>query len=1195
METFDFVRDKLREWGLSELIQTFEDEGIDKESFLSLEESDIKDVIPKVGPRAKFKKRLKELLQAQQIQIQPSCHPVTPHPLNRSGLKEELGPSTSNFSTLPVTDEGKRKLDYETELSKKKPRTSEQHCGSVLGTSSEVNILANMKEIMKRVHDKLDEQGDTKLNAFLKDKLNDLETGKKQLVGVFGKTGAGKSSLINAIIGKKDLLPSGDVMACTSVMIKVEANMSNSKYMAEIEFITKKEWKDELCSISDVIKENDDDDHFEKRSALYGTDNRKSPEELMGYKYFFEIPEFLKCRKKILTCESSSELSEKLAKYTRSDKEETGRQYWPLVKCVTIKVPNVTDLLEHVTLVDLPGSGDSNKSRDEMWKEFVGCCSTVWIVTDTNRAASEKEPWEILNNTISLMGNGGECQRISFICTKSDAIEDSDEISKDEGRAYILNRNEQAKKQVREKFNRQHKIKKHFIGDSDLLQVFTVSSREFQKEKEKFLQKDETEIPDLQKCLQTLNDRQSKTSNYVSGGYGILSLIQGANRSKMACHKPEVCAVLEQRIKDELDKVRQSMEEAYKVFENCLSEGVKKSQESCENNMKFILAPKGKQDRGFYATLKFLVENDGIQKPKNKKKSEININEKLTSCMRDHIDEEFKKTFPNEGRCGPFKGVINKFTLDTDSLVDKYKDVSLQLIFLKTEEEKLKTNLNDYIREKKKQIYGSLTYSIKDSMQPCYEEAATHRGKDTLKNMRDTIEKHLKGSKNIMFNKAKDEMLSQMKRLMKRILKTLEQNMKRSIELSLKTDDNSIPDVTEEYQRGKKWYDKLLGNPNKETPMTCGEPLKPKAASDFQPMTHAQSHVSGVTVLIPHILHETDDHKPSYRLDCPGAGLFQCASTGLVFEMEKKGEVLYRTVDWDNLPSTLTPAGPLFSIQCPCVRQLHLPHCEILSDDPDKLSVAHVIDGKMEEVQPNHMNATHVVVDVTNLSEYGLFRKSFSHLPVQGQVLLFHQKAENRPHSCTLNVLLLPRNVPICEVESHQMGCTFIPTRSNCTLSPRGRYGLGCELVARAEIQPKSGMFDCDYGQNYQSTFRVFLDSGAETVRLILMDRGNNDQRVWECLVPLAAAAAEFVKKQRNALIQRVMMVLPIADELLGKEVIREEMYTRISKETTNQMQMRQLLKAVCAAGSAAMSEFYSALRNHEPYLVADLAKCFYK
>lgn len=58
--------------------------------------------------------------------------------------------------------------------------------------------------------------------------------------------------------------------------------------------------------------------------------------------------------------------------------------------------------------------------------QVIGSCSIVWIVTDINRAASEKEPWEILERTCSLMGNGGQCQQIHFICTKSDQIKDSD-------------------------------------------------------------------------------------------------------------------------------------------------------------------------------------------------------------------------------------------------------------------------------------------------------------------------------------------------------------------------------------------------------------------------------------------------------------------------------------------------------------------------------------------------------------------------------------------------------------------------------------------------------------------------------------------------------------------------------------------------------------------------------------------------
>lgn len=72
---------------------------------------------------------------------------------------------------------------------------------------------------------------------FHRNKISDLEINKRELVGVFGRTGAGKSSLINAIIDEKNLLPTGSISACTSVVIKVEANTRSLKYEAEIEFI----------------------------------------------------------------------------------------------------------------------------------------------------------------------------------------------------------------------------------------------------------------------------------------------------------------------------------------------------------------------------------------------------------------------------------------------------------------------------------------------------------------------------------------------------------------------------------------------------------------------------------------------------------------------------------------------------------------------------------------------------------------------------------------------------------------------------------------------------------------------------------------------------------------------------------------------------------------------------------------------
>ncbi|XP_041868550.1 nuclear GTPase SLIP-GC-like [Melanotaenia boesemani] len=706
---------------------------------------------------------------------------------------------------------GKRKRDSQGETSEWQSPTKRQR------DESEAMMLTDVKTVMRNVYVRLRNQDNTKLNTFLKTKINDLETDKRELVGVFGRTGAGKSSLINAVIGEK-LLPTGSISACTSVMIKVEANRHNLKYEVDIEFITEEEWKDELWSINQLSVDNPDwekksyhddlCDIAEKLSALYGGEwKEKTPENLMDNKYFKEIPEFLQSRKKTLTCNSAEELSAEIVKYTRNDTKqeeakEVKRWYWPLVKCVTIRVPK-NNLLQHVTIVDLPGNGDRNKSRDEMWKRIVGNCSAVWIVAGIDRAASERESWEILQNVSGLIGNGGECQQIHFICTKSDDIEDLDDRSEHDIRTRILKRNKEAKEEVLKEFGKLHAIKEHFSDYS--FKVFTVSSREFLKRKH--LNKKSTEIPQLLNFLKNLNDCHSETLNYVSGARGILSLIQGARSGGASGQKTVVCKQLKKNIHDHLGLITKAMTKAYIALKKYLSEGVENSKRSSKRSLKSILYPARKSGSAFHGTLRCIVNNGGIYQPKKGK--QLNLNLKLASFLTASINEEFRKTFPNEGKHGPFFGVINAFSLDTERLIQQYNDVKLQLIFLKTEEEKIKTKLKREICDRKKTIYHSLMETIEKSMQDCYKRAAEFKGTGSLLNMRHTIERHVSESNNIMFDQAKEVMLNLLKDLMRYIFKTLEETMRESTELSLKTNDDLIPDVSTELTTVEKLFDKL--------------------------------------------------------------------------------------------------------------------------------------------------------------------------------------------------------------------------------------------------------------------------------------------------------------------------------------------------------------------------------------------------
>uniref|UniRef100_A0A3P9NXK8 Nuclear GTPase SLIP-GC-like n=1 Tax=Poecilia reticulata TaxID=8081 RepID=A0A3P9NXK8_POERE len=662
----DFVCQTLNDWGLSEWIETFREQGVDKKYLYCLEDQDVGELISKVGPRAHFRKKLRQLKEEQNRNedTSPISVPIEQEQKNTT-VQAEVQPSTS--------DGGKRKLDQE-EFNKRKP-TAKRFRRSIAASLPELRIQSNVKNVMTHVLAKLHYQENTTLNSFLRDKIRDLETDRRELVGVFGKTGAGKTSLINALIDERKLLPSGDVDACTSVMIKVEANMYNTKYEAHIEFITKEEWKDELWSVSQFQeneKDDEDDDYqdvAEKLSALYGEEwKEKSSEQLMDPKYFKEIPEFLQSTGKILSCETAKELSAKMIKYTRTESNHGGergikRWYWPLVKCVTVKVPH--DFPQHITLVDLPGNGDRNKSRDTMWKgvmycyvkktetyqhilliiislylfQVVGNCSTVWIVTEINRAASEKESWEILKSVSSLLGNGGECRYIHFICTKSDVIEDSTDHSADL-QAEILRRNIKVKEAVRKEFNKLHKIKKHFSDDS--FKVYTVSSKEFLKPKA--LNAENTEIPKLQDFLQNLNDSHSETLNYVSGAHGILSLIHGARLKKEPGIHTEVYENLKRNIALQLVPVQKAMGRACLVFEKCLCQGVERSKSSCEKKLNNFLYPRGKSGSSYHRTLKSVFKSGGVYKPKKGK--QINLNMKLTLFLTDSIDEEFKKTFP---------------------------------------------------------------------------------------------------------------------------------------------------------------------------------------------------------------------------------------------------------------------------------------------------------------------------------------------------------------------------------------------------------------------------------------------------------------------------------------------------------------------------------------------------------------------
>ncbi|XP_030634338.1 tripartite motif-containing protein 16-like [Chanos chanos] len=82
---------------------------------------------------------------------------------------------------------------------------------------------------------------------------------------------------------------------------------------------------------------------------------------------------------------------------------------------------------------------------------------------------------------------------------------------------------------------------------------------------------------------------------------------------------------------------------------------------------------------------------------------------------------------------------------------------------------------------------------------------------------------------------------------------------------------------------------------------------------------------------------------------------------------------------------------------------------------------------------------------------------------------------------------------------------------------------------------------------------------------------------------------SRLVDEQRAELIQRVTMVMPIADELLSLGMLHEETYSQISAARTSQEKMRELFTALHSGGDRVKSAFYCALRDNQPHLLQGL------
>ncbi|KAK0643251.1 hypothetical protein B0T16DRAFT_391805 [Cercophora newfieldiana] len=283
----------------------------------------------------------------------------------------------------------------------------------------------------------------TQASQWLKS-IDDLKARAKPtrtIVGVVGNTGAGKSSVISAVLDEERLLPTNCMRACTASPTEISYNYSddpNELYRAEVEFITAEDWKKELEALFvDLIDANGEVSRdcanpdteagvaYAKIKAVYPK-KRKEMIATSTSQGLISEPVVRRAlgTTRTLRATTSASIYRQLQEYVDSKEKNTEKtmEYWPLIKVVRI-FTKANALATGACLVDLPGVQDSNAARAAVAANYMKACTGLWIVAPINRAVDDKTAKSLLGDSFRRqLKYDGIYSAVTFICSKTDDI-----------------------------------------------------------------------------------------------------------------------------------------------------------------------------------------------------------------------------------------------------------------------------------------------------------------------------------------------------------------------------------------------------------------------------------------------------------------------------------------------------------------------------------------------------------------------------------------------------------------------------------------------------------------------------------------------------------------------------------------------------------------------------------------------------
>lgn len=245
-----------------------------------------------------------------------------------------------------------------------------------------------------------------------------------------GATGAGKSSLINALLCIDYFIPTDCTAACTSVPIEISYHEKET-LVAQITFMQKSEWKRLLQELIDTVlqgnsapSQDPDDEGATEADAAFGQIQAVYPwlernkvgstplEQLMSDERLRHLDETV-----LIEHDDPDLFSQELQDILGKTKG-----LWPLIVNVSIQVDALV-LKTGVILVDIPGLQDSNSARTIISQKYIQNAKYIFACSPCIRLVDNNITREVIDKSLrKQMTLDGTKLNVTIIGTSTDVI-----------------------------------------------------------------------------------------------------------------------------------------------------------------------------------------------------------------------------------------------------------------------------------------------------------------------------------------------------------------------------------------------------------------------------------------------------------------------------------------------------------------------------------------------------------------------------------------------------------------------------------------------------------------------------------------------------------------------------------------------------------------------------------------------------